>query len=78
MADRQGSLSGLTSEEAREFHGLFMTSFISFVVVAFIAHVLVWFWRPWFTRETAVEVIVPAEPATSMLETMNAAMAFLA
>ena len=36
-ADRSGSLSGLTEQEAREFHGIFMASFIGFVVVAIIA-----------------------------------------
>lgn len=46
MADG-GSLSGLTESEAKEFHGLFVTSFIGFVVVAIIAHFLVWQWRPW-------------------------------
>lgn len=48
MADKQGSLTGLTDEEAREFHGFFMTSFIGFTIVAIIAHFLVWMWRPWF------------------------------
>ncbi len=38
MADRRESLTGLTDEEAREFHGFFMTSFIGFTVVAIIAH----------------------------------------
>ena len=48
MADnRSGSLSGLTENEAREFHGIFMSSFIGFAVVAVVAHVLVWMWRPW-------------------------------
>lgn len=45
---RTGSLSGLTDAEAKEFHGLFMLSFILFTIVAVIAHVLVWNWRPWF------------------------------
>ncbi|SIR60800.1 Antenna complex alpha/beta subunit [Pseudacidovorax sp. RU35E] len=45
--ERKGSLSGLTEGEAREFHGIFMSSFIGFTVVAVIAHVLVWMWRPW-------------------------------
>lgn len=45
--DRRGSLSGLTEQEAREFHGMFVSSFIGFTVVAVIAHVLVWNWRPW-------------------------------
>lgn len=47
MADRNSSLSGLTENEAREFHGTFMTSFIAFTVIAVVAHVLVWNWRPW-------------------------------
>lgn len=47
-----GSLSGLTESEAKEFHGLFVTSFIGFVVVAIIAHFLVWQWRPWFPSVT--------------------------
>ncbi len=47
LANREGSLSGLTEQEAKEFHGIFMTSFIGFTVVAVIAHVLVWMWRPW-------------------------------
>ena len=41
------SASGLTEGEAKEFHSIFVTSFIAFVVVAIIAHVLVWMWRPW-------------------------------
>lgn len=48
MANGDGrSLSGLTENEAREFHRLFMVSFIIFTVIAIIAHFLVWQWRPW-------------------------------
>ncbi len=48
MADqRTGSLSGLTESEAKEFHGIFVTSFIIFTVIAIVAHFLVWQWRPW-------------------------------
>jgi light-harvesting complex 1 beta chain len=43
-----GSLSGLTEHEAKEFHRLFVASFIGFTIVAIIAHFLVWSWRPWF------------------------------
>jgi light-harvesting complex 1 beta chain len=46
MTDRS-TLSGLTDAEAKEFHSLFVTSFIAFTVVAIIAHILVWMWRPW-------------------------------
>jgi light-harvesting complex 1 beta chain len=45
--ERKGSLSGLTEQEAKEFHGIFVSSFIGFTVVAVIAHVLVWNWRSW-------------------------------
>ncbi|MBI1186142.1 MAG: light-harvesting protein [Alphaproteobacteria bacterium] len=44
---RTGSLSGLTEAEAKEFHRIFMTSFILFTIIAIVAHVLVWMWRPW-------------------------------
>lgn len=48
MANDDGrSLSGLSENEAREFHRLFMMSFIIFTVIAIIAHFLVWQWRPW-------------------------------
>jgi light-harvesting complex 1 beta chain len=48
MADNTGgSLSGLTESEAREFHGIFMTSFFVFVAIAIVAHILAWMWRPW-------------------------------
>jgi light-harvesting complex 1 beta chain len=54
MTDRDvttGSLSGLTEAEAKEFHRIFMGSFIVFTVIAIIAHVLVWNWRPWLPSE---------------------------
>ncbi|RST84694.1 light-harvesting protein [Aquibium carbonis] len=47
MAATDGSLSGLSEAEAREFHSVFMSSFIGFVIVAVIAHILAWMWRPW-------------------------------
>jgi light-harvesting complex 1 beta chain len=47
MADSGKSLSGLTEDEAKEFHGIFVTSFIIFTVIAIVAHILAWSWRPW-------------------------------
>jgi light-harvesting complex 1 beta chain len=48
MADeKRVSLSGLTEGEAREFHSIFVTSFIVFTLIAVVAHFLVWQWRPW-------------------------------
>lgn len=44
---RDATLSGLSDNEAREFHSLFMVSFIVFTAIAVVAHILVWMWRPW-------------------------------
>jgi light-harvesting complex 1 beta chain len=52
-----GSMSGLTPEEAQEFHGIFVVSFIAFTVVAIIAHFLAWQWRPWLPGEGGYAVI---------------------
>ena len=46
MAER--SLSGLTEEEAVAVHAQFQTTFSAFVILAAVAHVLVWVWKPWF------------------------------
>lgn len=51
--ERSGSLSGLTEREAKEFHGIFITSFIIFTIVAIVAHFLVWQWKPWATSAPA-------------------------
>lgn len=42
-----GSMSGLTDEEARDFHRVFMSSFVGFTIIAIVAHILVWNWKPW-------------------------------
>ncbi len=47
MATDGKSLSGLSDNEAKEFHSIFVTSFIVFLVIAIVAHVLAWQWRPW-------------------------------
>lgn len=47
LGTQHSSLSGLTEPEAKEFHKIFMSSFIIFTVVAVIAHFLAWMWRPW-------------------------------
>ena len=43
-----GSISGLTDEEAQEFHTFYMQGLVGFTAIAVIAHILVWAWRPWF------------------------------
>jgi light-harvesting complex 1 beta chain len=55
--------SGLSDEEAKEFHGIFVTSFIAFTVIAIIAHVLVWMWRPWFPGPEGYAMIDNAQSA---------------
>jgi len=39
--------TGLTDSEAREFHDIFVKSFLGFTAVAVLAHILAWSWRPW-------------------------------
>jgi light-harvesting complex 1 beta chain len=63
--ERSGSLSGLTEREAKEFHGIFITSFILFTVIAIVAHFLVWQWKPWLTS---------APVKTSMIDGATVAM----
>jgi light-harvesting complex 1 beta chain len=59
MSDsRGGSLSGLTDSEAREFHGIFITSFIVFTLVAVVAHFLAWQWRPWLPGEGGYAMLI--------------------
>ena len=41
------TLTGLTGQEAKEFHRIFMMGFIGFTLIALVAHFLVWNWRPW-------------------------------
>jgi light-harvesting complex 1 beta chain len=46
--DRHGPGAYLTPEEAKEFHKMFVSSFITFTIIAIVAHILVYMWRPWF------------------------------
>jgi light-harvesting complex 1 beta chain len=47
LNERSPVQSGITEEEAREFHGYFITLTTVFISVALIAHLLMWMWRPW-------------------------------
>ncbi len=68
MAERDvltSSLSGLTEAEAKEFHRIFMGSFLLFTVIAIVAHILVWMWRPWLPSATGyAELIVNGKMAS--------------
>lgn len=64
------SLSGLTEPEAKEFHTIFVFSFIAFTAIAVVAHILVWAWRPWLPG--------PQGYKTSLLDGAHAAIGHLA
>ncbi len=42
----ESSLTGLTNDEAKEFHDAFVKGFLGFTGIAVVAHILVWMWRP--------------------------------
>ena len=42
------SISGLTVEQAKEFHEQFKVTYTAFVGIAAVAHLLVLVWKPWF------------------------------
>jgi light-harvesting complex 1 beta chain len=69
MADEK-SLSGLTEEEAKEFHKIYRASFLVFVGIVVVAHILVWSWRPWLPGVNGY--------ATSMIDGVTSAISFLA
>lgn len=50
MADNNAVMNpnGISDEEAKEIHGYFVRGVQIWAAVAFIAHVLVWQWLPWF------------------------------
>ena len=50
MAEHE-SMSGLTPDEAKEFHRYYMQGLWMFVGIAVVAHLLTWIWRPWFHPE---------------------------
>ena len=59
------STSGLSDAEAKEFHKLFMTSFLVFVGVAVFAHILAWIWRPWLPGPNGYASLEPSTTAAA-------------
>lgn len=43
----QKSLTGLTEQEAQEFHGIFVQTMGAFFGIVIVAHLLAWLYRPW-------------------------------
>lgn len=67
MGDEK-SMSGLSETEAKEFHKLFVTSFLIFTAIAFVAHVLAWMWRPWLPGPKGYTAVL--EVAQNIVTTM--------
>ncbi len=66
MADRdRQSLTGLTDQEAREFHSFFVQGMVGFTIVAIVAHILVYMWRPWFPKVTGYASLADGVTAIS-------------
>ncbi|OYU15996.1 MAG: light-harvesting protein [Alphaproteobacteria bacterium PA4] len=58
MSDNKiGPGTYLTDAEAKELHKGFVASMAFFVLVAVIAHFLVWVWRPWFGESRAYAAV---------------------
>lgn len=68
--ERTGTSSGLTEDEAKAFHSIFMTSFLIFTGIAVVAHFLVWTWRPWLQSAASTTT-------TSMLDHLHHVTALL-
>ncbi len=48
MADKSDlSFTGLTDEQAQELHSVYMSGLTLFTIVAVVAHLAVYIWRPW-------------------------------
>ena len=49
MADKSDlSFTGLTDQQAQELHSVYMSGLSLFTIVAVVAHLAVFIWRPWF------------------------------
>ncbi|MEM0922434.1 MAG: light-harvesting antenna LH1, beta subunit [Pseudomonadota bacterium] len=57
MADDKVHWSGLTDNEAKEFHEVYMSGLTLFTAVAVVAHLLVWLWRPWIPGDEGYAVL---------------------
>jgi light-harvesting complex 1 beta chain len=49
MADMTGvSPQQLLKSDSKAFYGIYMASFVVVLMVALVAQILAWKWRPWF------------------------------
>ncbi len=59
------SLSGLTVAQAKEFNKLFITSFLIFTVIALLAHIAAYTWRPWGKTQAPMAPAAATSPLYS-------------
>ena len=69
MAD-QDSMSGLTPNEAQEFHKYYIQGMMLFVAVAIVAHILVWAWKPWFQSAALDSAVGAVKTAATSMTTL--------
>lgn len=70
MAEENDSFTGLSEDEAKEFHGLYLQGMMVFVGIAVVAHILVWAWRPWIPADDGYALLEGGKQLASSLVTM--------
>lgn len=66
-----GTVTGLTAGEAKEFHKAFVGSTLGFTLIAVVAHLLVWFWRPWIPGPGGYDDVSALEGTTQLAEAVT-------
>lgn len=64
----QDGYTGMSDDEAQEFHKYYMQGTLLFVAVAVVAHILVWAWRPWIPPEEGYSSLI--DGATTIASTI--------
>ena len=71
--DPEVSLSGLTEVQAQEFNRLFLISFAAFTLIAILAHIAAWAWRPWGHETSLTQVRQPPVAVSTLLPVAHSA-----
>ena len=71
--DPEVSLSGLTEVQAQEFNRLFLISFAVFTLIAILAHIAAWSWRPWGHETSPTQARHPVAAVSTLLPTAHSA-----
>ena len=70
------SLSGLTEIQAKEFNRLFLVSFAVFTLIAILAHIAAWSWRPWGHETSPTQARQPVAAVSTLLPSASPAPRF--